>query len=126
MNDGLSGRPAERFAGPIDAIDLQAQADDLRARAATDPHGHAQRTVDRAGRVTVAMFAFRAGGAMREHRVQGVVTIHCLLGELTVTTPEGDRPLQADRMVRLSPGVVHGIEASTEAVILVHVVLDGD
>ncbi len=51
-----------------------------------EPHasvsGHRQIAVVRHGPVTIIQFVFEEGGLVREHRAEGVVTIHVLNGRL--------------------------------------------
>ncbi len=66
---------------------------------------------------------FRAGNGMPQHSVQGAITIHCLEGEATVTTPSRSCNLRAGQLVMLSGGEPHAVNAVTDASLLVTVLL---
>ena len=114
-------RPAQRFAGETDVLDLDRHGGELLESAGAS--GHAQRTLYRHGRASVAIFAFEPGGRLPTHRVDGVVTIQVLSGEVSVTVATESRPLRPGSLLRMKPGVSHDVRARTRAVILVHMQL---
>ncbi len=65
----------------------------------------------------------RAGHGLPEHSVTGAITIHCLEGRASVTTPERRCELQAGQLVMLVGGEPHSVQALTDASLLVTVVL---
>lgn len=65
----------------------------------------------------------RAGRGLPEHSVAGAITIHCLEGEAIVTTPSRSCALSAGQLVMLSGGEPHAVNATTDASLLVTVLL---
>ena len=102
-------RPAQRFAGAEHFIDLPGVI--TRLRAEKHPGGHQQEAIYKSGPVTVAVFVFDAGGHLREHRADGLVTIQLLDGSLLLHTPEHTYDLVPGGLVTLAPGVPHSIQA---------------
>ncbi len=65
----------------------------------------------------------RAGHGLPPHSVPGALTIHCLEGEATVTTPTRTCDLRAGQLVMLLGDEPHGVTAITDASLLVTVLL---
>ena len=114
MSDESSPRlrphPRERFAPPQLLIDLEQAANEL-ALEGPPSHGHRQKVLYRHGPLTIALFLFEAGGALAEHRADGVVTIHVLRGRMRVGAEGQQHDLVAGRMLVLAPGVKHDLHA---------------
>lgn len=117
-------RPAEQFATPEHVLDFPAIAAALRHEAAAAPHGHRQRTVHRHERTTMVLFAFDAGGTLREHSANGLVMIHVVAGTLHVRTPAADHALGAGMALVLEPRVPHSVTAAAPADMLLTVSLE--
>lgn len=64
-----------------------------------------------------------AGRSVPAHHVAGPITIHCLEGEAVLTTPARTCRLEAGRLVMLEGGEPHGLQAVTDASLLVTLVL---
>ena len=60
---------------------------------------------------------------MPSHRVKGEITIHCLEGEASVTTPSRSCELRAGQLVMLDGGEPHAVTAIADASLLVTVLL---
>lgn len=65
------------------------------------------------------------GRSLPEHHVPGALTVHCLEGEVIVTTPQRDCPLQAGQLVMLEGGVPHALQAVQDSSLLVTVLHAG-
>lgn len=65
----------------------------------------------------------RAGTDVPPHSVSGAITVQCLEGEATVTTPSRDCHLAAGRLVVLEGGEPHAVRALTDASLLVTILL---
>lgn len=122
----LREAPAERFAGPEHFFDLNAQVTELARECHEGQHGHRQITLHHQGPVAMVLFAFEAGGEMKDHSANGLVTIHALEGALEVRTPQKTHVLTAGTMVVLDPKVVHNVRASQASRMLLTVHLVGE
>jgi quercetin dioxygenase-like cupin family protein len=65
----------------------------------------------------------RAGTDVPQHSVSGAITVQCLEGEATVTTPSRACHLAAGRLVVLEGDEPHAVHASTDTSLLVTILL---
>ena len=117
----LRPRPAERFVGAEHVLDLPAALRALRAEPRHTFGGHRQIALAHHGPVRLVLFAFSAGGSMREHTAPGWVTIHVLRGTLRVHTHRKAYVVTAGMVLALDPFVPHDIDASEESDMLLGV-----
>lgn len=122
--DRLRQRPSERFAGAEHKLDLAAGLHALRAEPRSPANGHRQIALMHQGPVRLVLFAFDAGGRIKEHSAAGWVTIHALRGELTVRTAEAQHVLTEGTLLSLAPGVLHDVEAVVESDMLLGIYPD--
>lgn len=120
-SERLRPHPDERLASPVEFIDLGARAGQLRAEDHAPVSGHRQIAIFRNGPVTLLMFAFEAGGLLREHRAEGVVTIQALTGKIEVTASGAIHILQPGQLLALAPGVFHTVAAPVPSEMLLTV-----
>lgn len=118
----LRQHPENRLAAPVQAVDLASAAARLRAEAHPSVAGHRQIAVLRHGPVTMILFLFETDGLMKEHRADGVVTIHVLDGRLQVMVGEEHREVGAGELLALAPGLTHSVRAllPSEMLLTVH------
>jgi quercetin dioxygenase-like cupin family protein len=118
----LRPHPEDRLAAPVQVVDLASAAAELRAEAHPAVAGHRQIAVVRHGPVTIIQFVFDAGGLLKQHRADGVVTIHVLEGRLKVIVEEEVQEIGRDELLALAPGVMHSVEAliPTDMLLTVH------
>ena len=118
----LREHPAERFAGPEHVFDLRQTASTLQEEAHASQQGHRQISIFHRDNVTMVLFVFEAGGTMREHRANGLVTIQILDGALSVTTPQSTYDLQSGQILALDANVPHSLQATalTQMLLTVH------
>lgn len=64
-----------------------------------------------------------AGKSLHEHHVPGDITIHCVEGEIEITTVGAAAVLQAGQLLYLARGVVHGVRALRDSSALLTVAL---
>jgi quercetin dioxygenase-like cupin family protein len=114
-------RPSDRFAGAEHVLDLTAALRALRAEPQSGADGHQQIALLHHGPVRLVLFAFEAGGRMREHRAPGWITIHVLRGSLDVRTPGAQHALGEGQILALAPDVPHELKATEEADMLLGV-----
>lgn len=107
----LRPHPEDRLASPVQVVDLAAAAAELRAEAHAPVAGHRQIAVIRHGPVTIIQFVFDKGGLLKQHRADGVVTIHVLEGRLKVIVEDEAREIGRDEIMALAPGVMHSVLA---------------
>jgi quercetin dioxygenase-like cupin family protein len=117
----LRPHPEERLASPVEFIDLKARAALLRAEAHPPVSGHRQIAVFRNGAVTLVMFAMEPGGLLKEHRADGVVTIHALAGRIEVIASGETHLLLPGQLLALAPGVPHSVSADISSEMLLTV-----
>lgn len=118
----LRQHPEERLASPVELVDLPSRAAQLRAEPHAAVSGHRQIALFRRGPVTLVLYAFEPGGVLKEHRAEGVVTIHVLAGQLDVTVAGTNHRLQPGQLLALAPGVPHTVSAPvlSEMLLTVH------
>jgi quercetin dioxygenase-like cupin family protein len=107
----LRPHPEDRLAAPVQVVDLASAAAELRAEKHAAVAGHRQIAVVRHGPVTIIQFVFDEGGLLKQHRADGVVTIHVLEGRLKVIVDEEAREIGRDELMALAPGVMHSVLA---------------
>jgi quercetin dioxygenase-like cupin family protein len=119
MMDTLEIRPVERlrvaplgrFAGASRLLDLPAELARLRTESSAVRNGHRQVTLFHRTPVAHVLFAFDAGGSLRRHSANGLVTIHVLDGRLVVDADGHAYDLRAGHALVLNPNVVHAVHA---------------
>ncbi len=94
----LRPHPEDRLASPVQVVDLAAAAAELRAELHAPVAGHRQIAVVRHGPVTIIQFVFDEGGLLKQHRADGVVTIHVLEGRLQVIVDDDAREVGRDEL----------------------------
>lgn len=119
--DRLRPHPEDRFAEPVQLLDLQAAAARLRAEPHDAIRGHRQIALFRSGPVTLVLFTLEAGAHLTEHRTDGVVTIHLLGGKIDVGFDGGMHQLSPGQVVALAPGVLHEVRAHAPSEMLLSV-----
>jgi len=120
--DRLRPHPTERFSQPAQLVDLNQVAAGLRAEPHPAISGHRQIAAFRHGPVTLVLFVFEPGGLLKEHRAEGVVTIHALSGQLVVVVDEDElHEVAAGQFLALAPGVPHSVRATVASEVLLTV-----
>jgi len=122
LTDRLRPHPEDRLASAVQVVSFAATAARLRAEPHAPVSGHRQIAVFRHGPVTMLQFVFEAGGLLKEHQADGVVTIQALTGRLMVIAEEEPHELGPGELVALAPGVLHSVRAieASEMLLTVH------
>jgi quercetin dioxygenase-like cupin family protein len=120
----LRERPSRRFAAEERRFNLEDVARKLKSEDSASTQGHRQIALYRHGPTTVALFLFERGRGLHEHRAEGFVTIHCVAGHLSVTTPAAAHDLPAGTLLTLAPNVPHDVNALEESRMLLTVALE--
>jgi quercetin dioxygenase-like cupin family protein len=120
--DRLRPHPEDRLTAPVQVVDLAAAAAKLRAEPHAPVSGHRQIALMRHGPVTVILIVFDAGGLLKEHQAEGVLTIHVLSGRLQVVVDEEAREMAAGELMALAAGMPHSVLAlaPSEMLLTVH------
>ena len=84
---------------------------------------HAARTLIKDGRMRVTIVAFQDGGALRQHKAPGPVTIQVLQGEIEVGVGTSAEQLTAGRCLVLGANVEHSVVAHKQSVILLTIAM---
>lgn len=101
--DRLRTHPTERLAASVQRVDLAESAAALRAEAHASVAGHRQLAIVRHGTVSMILFAFEAGGHLKEHQTDGEVIIQVLSGRLLVSVAAEEITLAAGALHRAAP-----------------------
>lgn len=120
----LNQPPRERFAGSEILLDLKRTAEALMQELAQGQQEHRQRTLYKHGPATLALFCFRQGSRLHEHRANGTVVISVLEGKLTITTSTATHSLEAGQVLVLTAGVIHDVFADAQSIMLLTVCLE--
>jgi len=102
-------------AQPLDVIDVRPLGPELRKSVTT--------SLLKTPALQLMRLVLPAGQGMREHSVAGAITVQCLEGEALVTTPARTCRLGAGQLVMLAGAEPHGVQAVTDASLLVTVLL---
>jgi quercetin dioxygenase-like cupin family protein len=114
-------RPSQRFAAdPAKKLDLREAIARLRTERGAES-GHRQISLMREGPTSLLLFAFDAGGHLKEHRAPGAVCIQVLRGRLRVTADSRAYDLSPSELLFLNHDVPHGLLALDECDVLVFV-----
>lgn len=72
--------------------------------------------------IQVMRLVLPAGEGMPSHQVAGDITIHCLSGEASLTTAQGEHRLKPGQLIALPGHEPHAVHAHAASVLLVTVV----
>jgi len=100
---------------PLETIDVRPLGPALKDAVTT--------SLQKTPRLQLMRLVLPAGRIVPEHHVPGAITVHCLEGEAILTTPSHSCRLEAGRLVMLEGGEPHGLQAVTDATLLVTLVL---
>ena len=98
---------------------LKAEDDALRERAATASSGRAAKTLAKEGRLRATLIALERGASLRQHHVDGPVSIQCLRGNVVITVGDQTSELTSGGLMVLDAKVTHGGKALRDSSILI-------
>jgi quercetin dioxygenase-like cupin family protein len=108
-----------QLAGPLLQFDLQEELQRLRQRDSWQREtGRSSRTLAKYSDFRILLILMKAKTQMNEHRAEGRVSIHPLLGTIFVHLPDQKITLQAGQLLVLDRGVLHDVEAVEESAFL--------
>lgn len=123
-DDRLREPPKERLDPAVQRIALSEALAALRGEDHDAVGGHRQVALVKRGPLTVILYAFEEGGALKPHRAKGGVTIQVLSGRLELTAADETVTLGAGELLALAPSVAHSVKALDESEMLLTVCLD--
>ena len=98
---------------------LNAEDDALRERAATASSGRAAKTLAKEGRLRATLVALKRGAALKQHHVDGPVSIQCLRGNVAIAVGEHTSELTSGGLIVLDAKVAHDAKALRDSSILI-------
>lgn len=116
-SNALSRLPG--LADPLLQFDLQEELQQLRQRDSWQREtGRSSRTLAKYPDLRIILILMKAKTQMNEHRAEGRVSIHHLLGTICVHLPDRKVNLAAGQLLVLDCGVLHNVEAVEESAFL--------
>ena len=77
----------------------------------------------KAAQLEVVRLVLPRGHTMRDHRVQGEITLHCLEGAIDLTVDGRTQPMHAGDLVYLAAGQPHALHALQDSSLLLTICL---
>jgi len=118
---GNPQRPAHPLARPLLTTDLSADIAGLQSEEGWRHGRHTAKTLVKEPGLRIVLIAMPAGTRMGEHRAPGALSIHTLVGEVSLHVLGETIGLPAGRLLALEPHVAHDVEARAESAILLTV-----
>ena len=116
-NDSLNRLPW--LANPLLRFDLSKELQELRSKGSWDREtGRSSKTLAKHPDFRIVLVLMKANTQMNQHRAEGRVSIHQLLGKMCVRVPEQEVNLSAGELLVLDGGVLHDLEALEESCFL--------
>lgn len=110
---------ALHHASPGEVVDLTLPAQ-TPARLAEQP---GTRAIVKTERFEAIRLILASGETIPAHKVASQITLHCLSGAVAVQVVDGTLTLHADQWVFFDENTVHGIDAMTDSVLLMTIML---
>lgn len=102
-------------AHPLDVIDLKPLGGAIRDAVTT--------SLLKTPALQLMRMVLQAGQRVPEHHVAGAITVHCLEGEVVISTPSRECHISAGQLVMLEGGEPHALAAAADSSLLVTVLL---
>src|SRR5512146_83255 len=107
------------LANPLLRFDLSKELQELRSKGSWDREtGRSAKTLAKHPDFRIVLVHMKANTQMNQHRAEGRVSIHQLLGKMCVRVPEQEVNLSAGELLVLDGGVLHDLEALEESCFL--------
>jgi quercetin dioxygenase-like cupin family protein len=104
---------------PLEVIDLDAEASELRAQHAWQLHGQSAKTLVKHEHFRVVLIALQAGRRCQEHRAEESVSVQAIQGRIHVHLASDETvEMSRGRVLALAPAVAHDFEAVEESTLL--------
>lgn len=107
------------LANPLLKFDLSQELQELRRKDSWDREtGRSSKTLAKHPDLRIVLVLMKANTQMNQHRAEGRVSIHQLLGNIRVRLPDQKVILSAGELLVLDCGVLHDLEALEESAFL--------
>ena len=111
--------PMKPPAAPLEVIDLDAEATQLRSQDAWQLHRQSAKTLVKHEHLRVVLIALQAGRRCQEHRAEESVSVQTIQGRIRVHLASDQAiELGRGRMLALAPALAHDFEAVEESTLL--------
>jgi quercetin dioxygenase-like cupin family protein len=116
-NSSLTRLP--ELAQPLLQFDLAAEIEHLRREDSWQRGtGRSSRTLVKQPDFRIVLVAMKAATEMKEHRADGRISIHTIVGQLRLKLPDRIIEVPAGHLLALDRGITHDVEAVEESVFL--------
>lgn len=99
-------------------VDIPSYVRQLKDEKAWEKNDRNGITVFKSAHVTIVVTALQKGAAIQDNSVDGYLTVQILKGNVRISTPDGDVDATDAQMVNFHPNILHSIEATSDAIIL--------
>ena len=111
-----------QLADPFLQFDLVSELQQLRGEESWQREtGRSSKTLAKYPDFRIVLVLMKANTQMKEHRAEGRISIHHLLGKIRVHLPDQKVSLTAGQLMVLDCGMVHDVEALEESAFLLTV-----
>ena len=108
-----------QLADPFLQFDLVSELQQLRGEESWQREtGRSSKTLAKYPDFRIVLVLMKANTQMKEHRAEGRISIHHLLGKICVHLPDQKVSLTAGQLMVLDCGMVHDVEALEESALL--------
>jgi len=111
-----------QLAEPLLQFDLREEVEQLRREDSWQREtGRSSKTLAKYPDFRIILVLMKANTRMNEHRAEGRISIHHLLGKICIHLPDQKVNLSAGQLLVLDCGMVHDVEALEESAFLLTV-----
>ena len=111
-----------QLADPLLQFDLGSELQQLRGEESWQREtGRSSKTLAKYPDFRIVLVLMKANTQMKEHRAEGRISIHHLLGKIRVHLPDQKVSLTSGQLMVLDCGMVHDVEALEESAFLLTV-----
>ena len=107
-----------QVSGDVLLLDIGQESEAILDAARALGVGHAAKTLIKDGPIRLVILGFKAGSSLREHSAGGPLSIQVLSGRVEVSTAGRSDSVVSGKALILGPSVIHSVEATTDAVLL--------
>lgn len=116
-DSGLTRLP--ELAQPVMQFNLAAEIEHLQREDSWNRGtGKSSRTLVKQPDFRIVLVAMKSATEMKEHRADGRISIHTILGHLRVKLPNQTAEVPAGQLLALDPCIAHDVEAVEDSVFL--------